>query len=83
MNKRTKNEEDAGMLTTQQAAEKLGLKKTTLEALRCRGGGPVFVKYAKAIRYTVDALDTYIREHTRTSTSEYETRGGRVARKVK
>lgn len=39
------------MLRTEQAAIILDVKKSTLEAWRCRGGGPPFVKYGRAIRY--------------------------------
>lgn len=58
------------MLTTKQAAEYLGLAETTLEAWRCRGGGPVFIKLNKAVRYSLDHLDSFLNSRTRTSTSE-------------
>lgn len=47
------------MFTTRQAAEYLGLSPATLEAWRCRGGGPCFCKFSKAVRYTQDQLDQF------------------------
>ncbi|MFW5453763.1 helix-turn-helix transcriptional regulator [Thioalkalivibrio sulfidiphilus] len=56
-------------LTTEQAAELLGLKRTTLEAWRCRGGGPQFIKLGRAVRYRQADLEEWIESRTRTSTS--------------
>ena len=58
------------MLTTKQAAAYLGLAETTLEAWRCRGGGPLFCKMQKAVRYRLEHLDAFLNERIRTSTSE-------------
>lgn len=58
------------MFTTETAAEYLGLKETTLEAWRCRGGGPDFIKMKKAVRYRKEDLDRYIDARVRRSTSE-------------
>lgn len=58
-------------LSTAQAATYSGLAAATLEGLRCRGGGPRFVKYGrKAVRYLVSDLDAWIAERTISSTSE-------------
>lgn len=57
------------MLTTQEAADYLGLSKATLDAWRCRGGGPVFQKFGKAVRYWKPNLDDFRESHKRTSTS--------------
>jgi excisionase family DNA binding protein len=56
-------------LTTKAAAEKLTLKKTTLEAWRCRGGGPKFIKIGRAVRYRPEDLDAFIESSVRESTS--------------
>ena len=58
------------MLNTKQAADYLNLSQATLEAWRCRGGGPVFRKFGKAVRYRKDDLDNYANNRVRTSTSE-------------
>jgi excisionase family DNA binding protein len=59
-------------LTTQEAADLLGLKRTTLEAWRVRGCGPRFVKLGRAVRYRAADLDAWIESRTRTSTSGQE-----------
>lgn len=49
------------LLTTEQAASLLGLKPSTLETWRSRGGGPPFVRVGKrAARYRVEDLHAYI-----------------------
>jgi excisionase family DNA binding protein len=59
------------MLTTGQAAEYLGLSRATLEAWRCRGGGPRFCKVGnKAVRYPQECLDSFLNARTFSSTSE-------------
>ncbi len=58
------------MLRTVEAANYMGLEKCTLEAWRCRGGGPVFLKLGKAVRYRKEDLDTFVSARTRTSTSQ-------------
>ena len=55
---------------TKEAAGYMDLKKSTLEAWRCRGGGPVFLKLGKAVRYRKKDLDSFINARTRTSTSQ-------------
>lgn len=58
-------------LTTEQAACYTGLAPATLEGLRCRGGGPRFVRYGrKAVRYLVAELDSWMDSLTVASTSE-------------
>lgn len=58
-------------LDTKQAAIYTGLAAATLETLRCRGGGPEFVRYSrKAVRYTVAALDAWMAARQVASTSE-------------
>lgn len=58
------------MLRTTEAANFLGVKKSTLEAWRCRGGGPVYLKLSKAVRYRKEDLDDFISKKVRTSTSD-------------
>jgi hypothetical protein len=58
------------MMNTKEAAAYLGLSKATLEAWRCRGGGPVFCKMSKAVRYSATSLDEFKSACARTSTSE-------------
>jgi hypothetical protein len=59
-------------LQTPQAAERLGLMPGTLEKLRCRGGGPPYLRLApRRIVYDVAALDHWARGREFRSTSEY------------
>ena len=57
------------ILRTTEAAQYVGLQKSTLEAWRVRGSGPVFVKLGKAVRYRKEDLDAFLKSSLRTSTS--------------
>lgn len=58
-------------LNTEQAASYTGLAEATLKSLRCRGGGPRFVRYGRgAVRYLIPDLDAWMRERSVGSTSE-------------
>lgn len=59
-------------LTTEEAAKYLGLKRSTLEAWRCRGGGPKFIRLGRAVRYRSGDLEAWIESRTRSNTSETE-----------
>lgn len=60
-------------LNTHQAAEYTGLASATLETLRCRGNGPLFVRYSRrAIRYKIADLDRWMNERTIANTSMRE-----------
>jgi predicted site-specific integrase-resolvase len=58
------------MVRTEQAAAILDVKKSTMEAWRCRGGGPLFVRYGRAIRYREEDLSRFIESKIRSNTSE-------------
>lgn len=55
-------------LSTSEVAELLGLKPNTMEIWRCQGRGPVFKKFGRAVRYSIDDLITWIDEQTRSNT---------------
>ena len=58
-------------MNTKQAASYCGLASATMEGLRCKGGGPRFVRYGrKAVRYLLSHLDAWMAERTVASTSE-------------
>jgi predicted DNA-binding transcriptional regulator AlpA len=58
-------------LNTEQASLYTGLAAATLEGLRCKGGGPRFVRYGrKAVRYLTADLDAWMAGLTVSSTSE-------------
>lgn len=59
-------------MRTADAATYCGLAPATMEGLRCRGGGPLFIKYGrKAVRYRVQDLDRWMEERAVASTSEW------------
>lgn len=61
----------ASIMTVSQAADYLGLAVSTLNKWRCHGGGPVFIKMGRAVRYRVADLEAYIKVSQRDSTSTY------------
>ena len=52
------------------AAERLKLSPRTLERWRLEGVGPRYTKLGRAVRYEIAALDKFIRDGSRSSTSE-------------
>ncbi len=57
------------LLRTTEAAETLGIAKTTLDTWRSRGGGPVYIKYGRAVRYRREDLERFMNERIRANTS--------------
>lgn len=57
------------LLTTQQAAEMLGLSPNTLNQWRNLKRGPRFVKISKCVRYSEAEILSYIEQQTRERTS--------------
>jgi predicted DNA-binding transcriptional regulator AlpA len=57
-------------LKTPEAASALGLSRRTLEAWRLSGGGPVFRKFGRSVRYNVTDLEQFADERKRSSTSQ-------------
>lgn len=56
------------------AAEYLGVSVSFLNSLRVRGGGPEFCKVGRLVRYSLEALDTWMRRNVVASTSQEVTR---------
>ena len=56
-------------MTTQQAADKLGISKRTLEGMRLRGGGPAYVKVGRLVRYTDELLEQWLLGNMHVSTT--------------
>jgi hypothetical protein len=63
--------ENRTYLTTGQAAAYIGYAESTLEKLRCHGGGPTFLKPlgGRRVLYRVVDLDTWLLAGRRSSTS--------------
>jgi excisionase family DNA binding protein len=58
-------------MNTVQAADYLGLGKSTLDKYRViRNDGPVFVKFGRRVLYDPDDLDSWLAQHKRRSTSD-------------
>lgn len=57
-------------LDTPQAADYLGLGKSTLDKLRVSGGGPTYIKIGKRVVYDPADLDAWFAQHRRSSTSQ-------------
>jgi len=64
------------MFRTKEAATYLALRKSTLEAWRVRGGGPVFLKLGKAVRYRQEDLDAFLNSRRFVSTSDQHSING-------
>ena len=58
------------VLRTGEAADYVGLKPVTLETLRLKGGGPVYLKLGRSVRYSVADLDEWVFARRRVSTSQ-------------
>jgi len=53
------------LLTREQAANHLNMKKATLECWAWKGIGPDMVKFGKTVRYRLSDLESYITSQTR------------------
>lgn len=56
--------------TTKEAATFLILKPNTLEKMRVYGGGPVYRKHGRAVRYHINDLNDWSNARTMDSTSD-------------
>ncbi len=63
------------LLTQSELAERLGTSERFLEVRRVTGGGPPYVKVGRAVRYRPSAVDAWIEQRERTSTSDSGARG--------
>lgn len=58
------------LINEREAATLLGLSVKCLQGWRLRGGGPPFVKLGRAVRYEVPALEAFVQDAVRRSTSD-------------
>ena len=58
------------VMTTEEAAELLGISARTLEAMRARGHGPRFIRVGRLVRYTKSDMEAYLKEKAK-CTSDY------------
>lgn len=55
-------------IRVKEAAIYVGLSKSSLDKLRCFGGGPRFFKLGRSVVYSTADLDAWMAERVRTST---------------
>ena len=55
-------------IRVKEAASYVGLSKSSLDKLRCFGGGPRFFKLGRAVIYDVADLDVWVSERARSNT---------------
>ena len=55
-------------IRVKEAASYVGLSKSSLDKLRCFGGGPRFFKLGRAVIYDIADLDTWVSERSRANT---------------
>lgn len=58
------------LLRTASAAAMTGLSVSTLNKLRCSGGGPPFLKLGRAVRYARNDVEDWLASRRVRSTSE-------------
>ena len=58
------------LMNEKQAAKRLGVGDKCLQAWRVKGGGPVFLKVGRLVRYTQTDLDAWLSTRRRESTSD-------------
>jgi len=58
-------------LTVVQAATYLGLAVSTLNKWRCHGGGPVFIKLGRAVRYRQEDLEQFVMDRRSETTTNF------------
>lgn len=62
--------DDGPFLTTKEAAQFLRLQPNTLEKMRVYGGGPIYRKHGRHVRYHIDDLTAWSDLRKMDSTSD-------------
>ena len=58
------------LMDEKQAAALLNVSVKTLQARRSKGGGPLFVKLGRSVRYAMADLEAFVQAAVRSSTSD-------------
>mgnify|MGYP003627571688 CR=1 FL=1 len=61
---------DEPFFTTKEAGRFLKLKANTLEKMRVYGGGPIYRKHGRYVRYHIDDLNAWSNQRIKNSTSD-------------
>ncbi|MGH1478990.1 MAG: helix-turn-helix domain-containing protein [Geminicoccales bacterium] len=65
-----KSDDEGPFLTTKEAARFLKLQANTLSKMRVYGGGPVYRKHGRYVRYHIDDLNEWSDLRKKDSTSD-------------
>jgi len=57
-----KDKNFTALLTTRDVAEKLDLSEQTLWDMRRKGKGPSFFRLGRSVRYSEDAVETWLKQ---------------------
>ena len=57
-------------LSVREAAAFLGLSKSTMDKLRCTGGGPVYLRLGRRVLYNHADLEAWAQQGRRSNTSQ-------------
>jgi len=60
------------LVDTNTAAEILGISPNTLKKYRMIGGGPIFHKFGRSVRYSLDDLSVYRRSNRYDNTDQFK-----------
>lgn len=58
------------MMRQQDVADMLGMTSSWVEQIRLRGGGPVFHKFGKSVRYKIEDVLAWMDAQRRCNTSQ-------------
>ena len=73
------NDVSKKIMTTNDAALRLGLSKSTLAKMRLSGKGPKYIKLGRRVGYLQSDIDQWIQSNKFQSTSEYDLIENRTA----
>lgn len=68
------------MLTTKDAAARIGKSVSWLNKSRMRGDGPVYLKNGGSVRYMPEDLDAWLAANRRTAVYDFANDNGRTVR---
>jgi hypothetical protein len=66
------------LLSPNQAAARLHLSESSMAKMRCRGGGPAYLKFGRSVRYEPKSLDDWLSARRVRNTSDAARLPGRL-----
>ncbi len=58
------------LLSEKEVEQIYGITRRWLQKKRCAGGGPIFIKIGKSVRYRISDIESFLEDHRRSSTSD-------------